>query len=279
MALSALALMAMTIFSCSNKKANSPDVIAAVGTSKLTDKEISRAIPPGLPAADSLQRVEAYVNQWIADQLLSTVAIRNIHDTKQIDRLTEEYRRQLIAWQYRHQMVQSDTSLQVSDSDIHAFYEANTSQYHATEPYYRGIFLSIPLKSPQINNARKLLPSSAHFDIDKLEKFATAHSSDYHYFADKWMGQSELLSRFPALSEHPTANKTYEHTDETTLSLLHISEVLPSGAIMPEELVRPQIKNLLEQQNAVKIDRILHDRLRAEAEQKGLIYLRNNSAK
>lgn len=273
MTTSTLLLAVMTLFSC-HKADRSPDIAAAVGTQTLTDAEIRRAIPTGLTPDDSMLRVNAFIDQWIADKVITEIALQNIHDTSDIDRLTEDYRRNLIKWRYRQLMAENDTSLQISDNDINAFYQANKGHYRTTETLLKGIYIAIPLNSPHIPSLRKLLNSTNPSDIDKLEKIASSHSADYLYFLNKWQGAAAISARFPTLDPNPKANHTYENSDNAYLYLLHLDQVLPTGSQTPLELASPTIRQLLERQRSSTIDAILCRQLLDQAKERGQIYIR-----
>ena len=82
--------------------------VAEVGTDVLYLEDLKQAIPLGLSDADSTKLAQQYIRNWVEDVLFYQNAIRNIPDTKDIDRLVENYRRSLIEHEYQRSRMAED---------------------------------------------------------------------------------------------------------------------------------------------------------------------------
>lgn len=266
---SLLLLSATVLTSCSDKNLKS-EGIAGVGDKTLTAEEVCAAIPIGLSSADSANMAENFIDQWIINELLGEVATKNITNLDEIDRLTEEYRRNLIIDEYRRLKLAQDTSLAITQQQIEDFYALHGGEMLLQEPMIRGIFIAISASSPQLNGIKRWYMSSKGDDIEKLEKVGLTEAVNYEYFRDRWIPLSAITGRFPAPT--PQVNRkgqNIESADETTVYLLSVSDYLPAGASMPLSNAEPEIRSRLETARRTQIDAILKQQLYDDAFKKG----------
>ncbi len=142
------------------------DAIVAVGNATLTLSDLRKAIPAGLSATDSATFAESYINSWISDMLITEIAEKNIPDTRSIDRMTDDYRRQLIMWEYQRLKTAQDGPPELPEDTIAAYYDRHHAEMRVETPMVRGILVKIPTSSPLLENVRKWYRS----DKDCLKK-------------------------------------------------------------------------------------------------------------
>ena len=99
--------------------------IVEIGTDVLYEEDIKQVLPLGLSDADSTLFAQQFIKNWAQDVLFYQNAIRNIPDTKDIDRLVENYRRSLIEHEYQRRLIEQKFSSEISDEDIEQFYNDN----------------------------------------------------------------------------------------------------------------------------------------------------------
>lgn len=276
---SGVILMLTAMAACSSGRDDSrraENVVAAVGSVELTVDEVRRHVPAGLNGPDSTAFVTAFVNSWIDEQLLTQVALEEIGDTEEIDRLTEEYRRRLIMWEYRRLRVSGDTALAISSDDVADYYAAHASQMKLTEPMVRGIYIKIEDHSRQLPQVRKWYKSAKSDDIDRLEKVGLSDVIHYDYFRNKWVPWKQIETKIPA--EIPVSNLrkgfTFDFSAGGFTYLLSVSDVLPVGGVMPLEAAEPRIRETLEALRLNELDAGLRADLRRQAQADGRLWTR-----
>lgn len=247
------------------------DAVAQVGSSVLTRADLRRAMPAGLSAADSVAFADAYVRGWITDNLIAQDAMSRVSDREEIERLTEEYRRNLIMWDYRRRMVQADTSLRVSDADVRAYYDSHADAMRLQRPLLRGIYVKIESDAPALKEVRKLYKSSRQDDIEKLEKVELRGAIHYDYFRDQWIPWEQIITKIPTDIPESSLRKGYalDFESDGFTYLLSVSDVLPAGTRMPFEAAEPQIRETLEALRLTEIDAALRQRIYKEAQDAG----------
>ncbi|MCM1309474.1 MAG: peptidylprolyl isomerase [Bacteroides sp.] len=267
----------IALSACSHNDAELADgEVARIGGESLTDADIRAVTPAGLAEVDSVAFVDAYVNSWVADRLILHEAARLIKDTDEIDRLTEQYRRDLIMWEYRTLAVNADPELQLTDDDIKAYYEAHPGQMKLDAPMVRGIYLKLESDDPALRTVRQLYASPNQDNVDRLEKVGLKSAVHYDYFRDTWVPARQVITKIPAELSPSDLHKglKYEVERDGFTYLLSISDVLPIGATMPLEAAEPRIRETLDAMRRTELDARLVARLRAEAVAGGRLLLR-----
>ncbi|MDE7388970.1 MAG: hypothetical protein K2M97_06960 [Muribaculaceae bacterium] len=265
----------LTILAASCKEEIPSDAIVSVGSSHLTLSDLRSALPKGLSEADSASFAEAYISGWISDRLVTEVAVKHLPDTREIDRMAEDYRRQLIMWEYTRLKVSQDPSLAVSDDYIAGYYSTHKGEFTTTEPMVRGIYVRMASDSPSLADVKRWHKSMRETDIERLEKVGIRTEVTYDYFRDRWVPLSQVRAAVPAaLSEKiasPQPSHDYEAEQEGFTNMLHITEVLPAGSQMPLEVASPLISRRLEARNRADIERKLRADLLRQATADGTI--------
>ena len=131
---------------CSGTESDSveDDVLVRVGASTLTADDLASNIPYGLSRDDSVKFTRAYIRTRIDNKLVGEIAARNISDTKRIDKLVEDYRNELLMWEYRRQMYAEHAAESIPVDTLRAFYEANKSDFKLKSPLVKGIYIKVP---------------------------------------------------------------------------------------------------------------------------------------
>lgn len=264
----------LLLASCAKESTDSTGLAARVGAHTLTLEEVQRNTPAGLSSADSLRFVHNYVDNWVEEQAITEMAEKYIPSTEDIDKMVDDYRRQLLMWEYRRAMAQKNGFTQPADSAVDNYYRAHSSHLKLQHPIVKGIYIKIPDNAPELKEIRKLYRSNRIEDFDKLEKLV-GKAVNYEYFRDTWTDWESLESRIPAKElannpdAFPSANKFLDTTNDGYVYLLAISEVLPAGATMPVDYARAGIVEALKRENAVAYDKALRHQLMEEALSEG----------
>ncbi len=244
-----VALPVLTLTGCKEKYEgdNDPDLIVRVGRQRLTRQDLDKALTPGRSYDDSVRLSRAYIRSWIDNRIMGEIASRNIPDMSEIDRMVEEYRNQLIAWEYRRLMFLHNGLTQFSEDSIAAYYDSHADQYTLDRPIVKGIYIKIDDHSPSLATIKKLYRSNKEGDIDRLDKEDFKGVMHYDYFRDRWVDWEQIETRIP-LNFEPTPDAFLANHDHAEVSqngftyLLSITEYRRSGSRMPLEIARERIQ-------------------------------------
>lgn len=241
----AAVFLSFLCFSCGrDDAAGGDDVIVSLGKSTLSRSQLLKDMPGGLSPDDSTRYARAYINNWIDAHLVSDIASREV-DMTEIDRLTDEYRRQLIMQRYRSRMFEAHAPV-ISEDSLHAYYDAHRSEFVLERPLVRGVYLKVPDDAKDLAQLRRLYRSDKPDDIDRLEKEVLKSAIHYDYFRDRWVDWEQIESRIPYdFGTDPDVwLRGTRRLDESLggfTYLLYITDVLPAGSSMPFESAKPMI--------------------------------------
>lgn len=246
------ALSVGMLFSCKrtgDKADNMDNVLVKVGEQVLTEADLMQALPPRLSPQDSLSFVNNYVHHWMENQLLYDAAVRNIPDLQRIDRLVEEYRRQLVSFEYQKQLIAEKLDKEITEEDLENYYKQNASKFVLNSSIIKGLFLKIPENAPQIEQVRQWYRSNTPQNIEKIEKYSLRNAIIYEYFFDRWVSFDEVMDNIPYPVPDETAflknNKTLEVKKDGYYYFLNIGEYLLKGGQEPFDFARLQIRDIL----------------------------------
>ena len=224
------------------------DVLVKVGDHTLTRAELNEALPKGLSVVDSATFSDNFVKQWAEDILLYDVAAENLPDMVRIERMVEQYRRDLVIFEYQKQLMNEKLSREIPESEI-AYYEANPGRFRLKSGIIKGLFLKVPYNSPRINQLKKWYKSGKPEAVENIEKYGLQNAVIYEYFYDRWIPFKEVMNNIPYEISDETAflrtRHNIEYQDSSYLYLLNISDVLTEGSEMPFDFARKQIEEIL----------------------------------
>lgn len=252
--------------------------LVEVGDAFLYKEDVDAAMPIGVKGKDSVEFAEAYIRNWVEDNLLYRKAEGNIPDNVKIDQQVEAYRRALIMHAYQEELVRQKLGNEVSEEEISAYYERHAGQFQAEQPYIQGVFVKVPLHTQNLNLVRKWYKQHTQEAVDRLEKFSIAHAVSYDYFYDRWRPVSEFSLKLPldALDTDPdylNRNKNVEVRDTAFCYFLHVEKFLPKGDRLPLEYAKNEIKEMIINLKRVEfINQMKHDLYKEASEANDIIY-------
>ena len=249
--------------------------IVEIGTDVLYAEDLKQVIPLGLSVADSTLFAEQYIRNWAQDVLFYQNAIRNIPDTKDIDRLVENYRRSLFEHEYQRRLIEQKFSSEITEEEIEKFYNDNERLFILDESLVKGLFLKIPNRSHDLSEIRKLYTQMDDESFEEIEKYSIRNTGRCEFFYDNWRTVAELEVLLPAMDRSLETmlkdDSNFEFRDEEFIYLLNVSEFAPKGGIEPLDHARGRIRGLLINSNEVSYMRKIKEDLYEAGLEKGRI--------
>lgn len=266
----------MLLCACSPKSPEIPaDALVTIGGRSLCRSDLSPHIRPGLSVADSTELARAYIRSWIDARLIAEVASAEV-DMAEVERLTDEYRNELIKAQYRRVMAsQASTGIFTEDS-LKEYYDSHLADFVLERPMLKGIYIKVPDQASELASLRRLYKSDRPQDIDRLEKAALSSAVHYDYFRDRWIDLEQIEKRIPVdltgeEGARIAARKPVEVSSGGFTYLLSVSDYLAAGATMPYEAARPLVRERLLAARRIAYDATLRNALFNRAIEDGTI--------
>lgn len=253
--------------------------VLSVGTKVLYYDEIEAIMPAGLTPHDSTVFVESYKKHWATDALLYEKAIENIKNTDEIDKIVEDYRRNLIINEYQQQIAIQNLA-PVEEDSIKAFYDIEKSNFKLDEVIMKGIVLRIPLKTPEQGKLLKLLANyNEEGNMEEIAHYCTKYALKYEFFSETWTPYNDIapILAKPIDCGHIITGRTISQVADDFCCYLLIIDILHPGDPKPLEFIRDDIFKILYSRNKVRYIGTFKENLYQKGLSNQLITIYNDS--
>lgn len=264
-----------------NHKGKTP--LVEVSGEFLYKEDLQAALPLNISKDDSVLFAEHYIRNWIEDALLFDKAEGNIPDNDKISKLVENYRRALIMHTYQEELVNQKLANDISEEEINAYYEKNKELFRLDNPLVKGLFIKVPLSSPDLGNVRVWYRKNNQDVIEKLEKYSLRNAVSYDYFYDRWTSVPDVAAKIPLKVLYTDANyldknRNVEVKDTAFCYFLHIEDFLGKDKQKPLDFARDEIKEILINLKRVEfINKVKEDLYQRASDRNKIIYYYLNS--
>lgn len=264
-----------------NHKGKTP--LVEVSGEFLYKEDLQAALPLNISKDDSVLFAEHYIRNWIEDALLFDKAEGNIPDNDKISKLVENYRRALIMHTYQEELVNQKLANDISEEEINAYYEKNKELFRLDNPLVKGLFIKVPLSSPDLGNVRVWYRKNNQDVIEKLEKYSLRNAVSYDYFYDRWTSVPDVAAKIPLKvldtdANYLDKNRNVEVKDTVFCYFLHIEDFLGKDKQKPLDFARDEIKEILINLKRVEfINKVKEDLYQRASDRNKIIYYYLNS--
>lgn len=264
-----------------NHKGKTP--LVEVSGEFLYKEDLQAALPLNISKDDSVLFAEHYIRNWIEDALLFDKAEGNIPDNDKISKLVENYRRALIMHTYQEELVNQKLANDISEEEINAYYEKNKELFRLDNPLVKGLFIKVPLSSPDLGNVRVWYRKNNQDVIEKLEKYSLRNAVSYDYFYDRWTSVPDVAAKIPLKvldtdANYLDKNRDVEVKDTAFCYFLHIEDFLGKDKQKPLDFARDEIKEILINLKRVEfINKVKEDLYQRASDRNKIIYYYLNS--
>lgn len=264
-----------------NYKGKTP--LVEVSGEFLYKEDLQAALPLNISKDDSVLFAEHYIRNWIEDALLFDKAEGNIPDNDKISKLVENYRRALIMHTYQEELVNQKLANDISEEEINAYYEKNKELFRLDNPLVKGLFIKVPLSSPDLGNVRVWYRKNNQDVIEKLEKYSLRNAVSYDYFYDRWTSVPDVAAKIPLKvldtdANYLDKNRNVEVKDTAFCYFLHIEDFLGKDKQKPLDFARDEIKEILINLKRVEfINKVKEDLYQRASDRNKIIYYYLNS--
>ena len=264
-----------------NHKGKTP--LVEVSGEFLYKEDLQAALPLNISKDDSVLFAEHYIRNWIEDALLFDKAEGNIPDNDKISKLVENYRRALIMHTYQEELVNQKLANDISEEEINAYYEKNKELVRLDNPLVKGLFIKVPLSSPDLGNVRVWYRKNNQDVIEKLEKYSLRNAVSYDYFYDRWTSVPDVAAKIPLKvldtdANYLDKNRNVEVKDTAFCYFLHIEDFLGKDKQKPLDFARDEIKEILINLKRVEfINKVKEDLYQRASDRNKIIYYYLNS--
>ncbi len=255
----------------SEKKA--PQELAEVLDKKLFMQDLQGLIPANTPAEDSITIIEAYINNWIRENLLLTRAELNLSaELKDFNKQLEDYRKSLLIYAYERELINQKLDTLVSENEIAAYYDQHKNNFELKETIVKALFIKVRKNAPQLDKFRKSLRASDEESQQKVRTYCIQHTETYHLDTASWFLLDDLLQMLPVeiydVEKFLKQGKVIELEDTDFFYFIKPGAYKIKNNLSPLSFVSDDIRNIILNQRKLKLIADLRNELYENAREK-----------
>lgn len=264
-----------------------PDVFARVGDAVLTEEDLRYALAAVPAGADTTLARDQFLEQWLTNQLLAQEARRRgLGEREDIRRQLQEHETSVLAAALIEELYERDGG-SVNPAELEAYFEQHRDRLRLREPYVRVRFLEVR-SATAAERARAALQTLARpgtperardsLFVEAARRFAVDPEASLS-LAESFVPQSRLTRQ---AASAPWAVVAQLRTGEVsavlptatdTYFVVYLEERVPAGAVPELAWVREDLQRHLLLQSRKRLVAREVQRLRAEAEARGALFL------
>ncbi len=242
-----LALVATSCFETSNEKGL---LVAKCYDKKLYESDLSGVTTSEMSPADSIERVNNFVNNWITQQILLHQAEHSL-DNDQLDFSKElnTYRNSLVVYAFETQIIEQKLDTVVSDNEIEQYYELNKDNFHLRHDMVRVAYAVVNSSSKSIKKIHELLSDRDTLMIQEFNDMAEKEAVLFSSEIDSWVCLEDFLSLIPIEIYNSQSffkkNKFVSFEDDDKTIMIRFEDYLLQDDVSPLEVEFDNIRSLI----------------------------------
>ena len=240
--------------------------------------EIEQVIPADLSVADSAKYAESYKKQWIISNLMYQKAKENVGKSKDIEKLTEIYKRELIVNKYQQQLILEKLK-QIPEDSLTSLYEKRKEHFLLKSPLIKGIFIQVHNSAQEQDSLSRLLTEINDENLESIMRYCTGHALKYEFFIDNWTPYSKIMDNLPNKIEStdPILSRgTIVQQSEENSYYLKVTGICKAGEPSPYELIKGELYNILLNKEKIQFITDFRQELYNEAIENGIVHFYEN---
>ncbi|MFO7878924.1 MAG: hypothetical protein ACQES0_09785 [Bacteroidota bacterium] len=224
------------------------DVIVRVHDAELTKNEVNSFVPDNMMPADSLELADSYIRQWINTELLFNKAQTELHDTSNIHKKIQEFRKQLYIHEFEKEYLDRKLDSLVPMSEVREYYEKHLTEYVldkiAVKAHYLIMDVGIVSYYPELTKVRRSEPDDME---DLRESVGTTNKEIVEH--KRWIYLDDLLREMNT-TMNPEIRSGFDLgyftcTDTANRYIVKINEKAMPGDTMPLDLIEGKISSII----------------------------------
>lgn len=230
------------------------DAVLEVEGVVLYQDEIDDFIPEGISASDSTYLVETFKKQWITRVLVYKMAYKNIGNSAEIKQMADAYQKELTINHYQQQLIAENLN-EVSEDSLMSYYQKNKELFLLDEAVIKGIFIKLPSSSIEQEDLVNWLSNTTDENLENIMRYCTQHAVFYEFFLESWTPYGKIAHMLPESvdSNDPALTRgSIKQAKEDYTYYLRITGKCNAGQPQPYEMIRPELQNILLNQEKIK---------------------------
>jgi hypothetical protein len=225
--------------------------VAQIGRAALYKTDLEKVIPKGIAPQDSALLARQFIDSWAIKQLMLQKAEEQLPKSERdVERLLEDYRTQLLVFRYENKYVEERLDTLVSLREREEYYTAHPGSFVGKNGVYKGRLVKMQNSSPNMQVMKKLAKSREIDDLEALEQLAYNSAYKYSNFNNNWVDLNivakEVGVPLEELQKLMAKNgPMVEVKDTVYTNILQVLEFVAPGEVTPFEFNSEKIKEII----------------------------------
>lgn len=255
--ISALVCVFISMSACEKKSDSQSKIIAEYKDKTLDINSIPEDLLKKFSTGDSLNLLQAYVDNWVNNQILLDEAEKYLNDEeKDKSALINDYRNSLIIFEYHRKLMNNQLDTSVSDDEIKEYYENNINNFILRKNIVKIKYIKIDENVADLKKIKNLLLNPSNENDINLKKYAEEKAQNF-YLDTNWLFLDDITKEIPLSSDYNqqrflSSNKFIQLEENNMLYLLYISDFRIKNNYSPIEFEKDNIKNIINYQRKLE---------------------------
>ncbi|MGE4587125.1 MAG: hypothetical protein AB7D05_07270 [Mangrovibacterium sp.] len=242
-------LVPILLFSCKPRE-NEKIPLAQVGERFLYLKDVLQVFPEKLSEQDSALWMDDFVRKWVRSELVILNAEKNLPaEMKNVEAEMEAYRKSLLTFRYKNELMLRKMDTLVSREQIRAYYDKHKQEYLLKGHLVKAVYMKVPLEVANPETIKNLGTEEDQQKLSLLDEYGVQYAKAYDRFNDQWVKLDEVLNQLPEKingDEHfLRRNRLIESSDTDFYYFICIRDFRIRGQAAPPEYVESIIRDIL----------------------------------
>lgn len=250
--------IALVLFACqeTTKSKDGDKTLARVFKHELLASDIEGMFIDSPSEQDSILLANAYVENWVRENLIMQEAEKNIPKDLNIDELVRDYRASLIKHNYEKLIIELQLDSTISRNEIEEYHNKNIDQFKLEEPLILIKYVKLPISIENVDEVKSWWDSSTDsVSYHRLLDYCGRFSSFYIIGDGKWVPYREIKSELPSNIGLPQLTKGSNRTVKGNefLHLIEVIDRLEKGANAPIDHIKNKAEKVILHQRKIQL--------------------------
>lgn len=259
-----------------SKTDSTSPVVASYRDNSLTLNQLNNYVPEGVSLEDSIRYSKYYIDQWVKEQAISDVAMKEIPDLEnQIEFKVNDYRRKLVLNEYTSFLIKQKLDTAISKNRIREYYRIERKNFTSQEMLFSYFYIVVGNKS--ITGLKSMMRSDEEEELANLLTWAGENSLDYkldsHYVDE---AEIDLISKgyFGNLKKSRIGKLIRWNgvkQGQQRKYFFKLLDIVDVGEPLPLSLTEDRIRSILLNERKIKLIESTDEKILQDARQRNFI--------
>ena len=247
-------------------------MVARAFDQQLHWSDLRQVVPVEVSAEDSAATAQAYINNWLHQQVELRQAEKNLAASeKEFENELKDYRNSLLLYAYEQALVRQKLDTVISAQEVQDYYDQHRANFELKDNIVRVRWFKITEEDHRaLKRMEGQFLSGNSGQMHEIELWLAEHGIGIIDRTDTWTTWTDLRNEVPVADEPPqeqmTSGQRFVVHQGPSAWFLDILEHRSKGTGSPQDIVRQDIRSILINQRKLHLIERMREDLYREAQ-------------